>query len=344
MWEKISVSRRLDTLCGSFSFETSDRKEFPISTGDLVEIYINNNRFLKGFIFSKPQTGDSNSNNVIISGRDITADIVDSSIPSNAKNIDGTTDLVTICKNVIAGLGLNIPVIDESGVDLKFNEESLHSGMSGGNVWDMLQGFSRQKQVVLRTSNDGELIIYKPAKVFAKDSLINKVGNLSNNILSWNIKDAQDDRYNQYHCLSQDNFASYDTYDEDGSNRGSTVLDNGIRKTRMLEIIAEESFDDDECKKRASEEANIRRAQGKQYICSVPTPIQSDGSLWTIGDLVKINDDLAGIHGNFLLDEIKCSQDIIAGTKTYLTFTLPDAYQAIAEESDLVKRKINFEN
>lgn len=341
LWESVSVSRSIDNLCGTFSISTSNKpSSYPVKLGDVIQILINNVIVLTGFVEQFSGSGDLQSDQITLSGRDLTADIVDSSLPEQAKNIEGAVTLQNLCEAVIGGLGISIAIIDESGGIAAFSEDDLQAGQSGGNAFQYLESFARKRQVYLQTSSEGDLVIFRPGNERAASSLTHKLNEVNNNVKSWNVNLSSSQRFGTYVCRSQDNvgFNFESDYSGDGNNRNGEAVDQDIRATRYLELIAEETMTDKDCVQRAKEESNLRRAKSLEYTATVAGAEQIDGSLWELGKLVKIDDEFANVRGIFLIKSIGYNHSL-AGTETQIVVAQPDAYNVKDIISKNVSRK-----
>lgn len=333
-FENFSFSRSLDDVCASFSFESINKPDYPYKIGNKIEILINNKLVFTGYIFNENTSGDVAGSTKSVSGRDLTGDLVDSSLPASAKNLEGAISLKKMAETVLSGLGLDIKVIDRSGGIEDFTEDDLQAGASGSMAFEYLRTFARKRQVYFITDETGNLVIFKPSGVKAYSPLILRKGDSDrSNIKYFNKTKSHNQRFGRYICRSQD---------DEEVDRNGDAIDNDIRSSRYLEIIAEESMDDDVCVKRAKEEANIRRIRGEAYSAIVAGVEQADGSFWAVGAEVKVYDEVSGVKGVFLIRKIDIKQTPESGTLTTITVALPDAYQSkdivtptIARKSDM---------
>lgn len=341
LWEDASYNRSLDYLCGSFSFSTTDKSPlpYPVKKGDEVEISINGSTVLSGFVEKISIKGSLSGTSVDVSGRDKTADIVDSSVPEGAKNNEGSFSLSSLCSAVISGLGVSVGIVDDSGGIEPFTEKDLQAASSGSNAFDFLNNFARKRQVYLITSPGGDMILYRPGGRFASTVIRNEQNNRLNNVLSWSCENSDEQRYNQYKVKSQDNigFDKDANSDNEGMQRKGIAFDDDIRNTRYLEIIGEESMKDTEAKDRADEEANLRRARGFSYGAELAGITQDNGELWQIGQLVEIRDYRSGVYGYYLAKDIEIKQGL-DGSYTSLTLVEPDAYLVAPTKTKKSKR------
>lgn len=344
-FKEINLSRKIDNLCGDFSIITPYSSNYPIKEDDPISIYIGSNLFLTGYVFDIDITSSINGSSISIIGQDKTTDILDSSIPDNAKTPNSGITLKEMCELIIDGLGIpDISVIDESNIDLTFSENHFELGGSfSGNCWEMLQEMARSKQVIIRTNPSGNIVIYRPTQTFAEDYIKNTKNSFDNNVLMSRFFKSKRGRYGKYVCSSQDNYATefyQDSYSDEGDQRSGQAIDFDVRQTRYLEINAELSLTDNDCTDRAVQEANIRRTQNQIYTCETILPIQSNGKLWDIGELVYVKDDIIGANGYFILSSFNCLQDINSGTRTTLELIPSDAFLQISSEDENTKRKI----
>jgi len=339
LWKSATVQRSIDSNAGSFRFSNSSTvplSNYPVKTGDFVEILVSGIRKVAGFVDEITGSQDEDSHTIEVSGRDNTSDLIDSSIPDGAKVTEGPVPLVALCEKIISAIGTKIKVINTVSDLADFTSQDLQAAGSGETCMAYLVSFARKRQVYLVPDGSGNLVIFRPDKSNqAVTPLLHKVGGISNNVATYSFRQSQQNRFNQYLCRSQDNFGfdPFGDYSGEGTDRKNSVEDSQIRPSRYLEIQAEESMNDKECSERAAEESNIRRAFGTEYTASVPGVTQSDGTLWDFGQFVDVVDDYADISGKFLIKSVEYAIDTEGGTRTQNTCVPPDAYQVTAEPS-----------
>jgi prophage tail gpP-like protein len=350
LWESANYSKSLDQMVGTFSFLTSQRPDFPVKRGDRVEILVNNIIQMTGFVFNRSISGDMGGVKVNISGYEKTKDVLDSSLPDIAKQNEGEITLKAICESVVKGIGLDIKIIDDTGGINPFKTTDSQAGASCSNAFDYLESFARKRQVYLTTSSSGNLVLFRPDKSFtAVSPLIHQSNNNNNNIQSFTLNDSEEQRFNTVICRSADNggFDFNSDFSDKSTDRNGTAIDSQIRSSRYLEIRAEESMKDNECGDRAKEEVNNRRLKGLSYSCSISSQQQSDGSLYQLGQRVKIIDDFAGVKGWFLLKSItnqSATKNPASQSSIGLTLTLPDGYTPQDVLTSSVARKASIED
>lgn len=343
-WKSASVQRSIDSNCGAFRFSnstTAPLADYPVKTGDFVEIIINGTRKVAGFVDEITGTQDENSHTIEVSGRDTIADLIDSSVPDAAKVTKGPISLKSLIEGAISALGAAINVTSNVTGLASFETEDLQAASAGETCMAYLVSFARKRQVYLVPDGAGGLIIYRPDKSNkASSPLLHKQGGRNNNVLTYSFTQSQQHRFNEYKCRSQDNFgfSAIAEYFGEGTNRKSSANDSQIRASRYIEFMAEETMTDKTCAERAAEESNIRRANGINYTVSIPGATQANGTIWDFGQFVTVDDDYAGIKGTYLIKSVEYAIDTTAGTRTQLTLVAPDAYQVTAEPTKEDKR------
>ena len=337
-WEEATYTRSLDDLCGTFSFTTSDKHPpdtYPVNKGDALQVFINRTALLTGFVDTINIRGSEAGTFVNVSGRDKTQDIVDSSVPPDAKNIEGPISFVSLCETVISGLGANIQVIDQTGGVPDFTATDLQAGATAENAFYFLESFARKRQIYLNTNGNGDLVLFRPGRVTSSTVLRNEIGGERNNVKAWESQNTDTARFNQYVVRSQDNigFDEAMEYFGEGNSRSGTATDSAIRSSRYFEIIAEESMNDSDSSNRAAEESNLRRTRSFSYLAAIAEIVQDNGELWDVGITVPVVDQKCDVNGQFLIRTLRMSQNVEGGTETILTVSEPDAYNLNAQLS-----------
>lgn len=333
-WENSSVNRSIDVNAGEFQFTSTSKipSEYPIKTGDAVQIYINGTPKITGFADSTIGRGTKQEGQFItISGRDNTSDLVDSSMPDSVKALEGPITLQKLCQTVIDALGASITAVVSGNFTIdEFSDEVEFVADSGRGCMEFLVAFARKRQVYLVPSGDGNLLIFRPGATVSTTAILNEKNNVKNNVLTWNVSLSHQERFNRYVVRSQDNFGfdNFADYSNGfGVDRTGFAVDNEIRTSRFLEIQAPETQNDEETSQTSIELANLRTANSQEYTCKLSGVKQNDGTVWDFGQLVSIRDDFADIRGTFLIKAIDYDIDLKTGSTVMLTCVPPEAYQ-----------------
>lgn len=331
-----SVSSSLKTLSGSFSLAVSanERELLPIKMSDTIEILIDDNVVLSGYLDKLSGDHSSSSHTISLTGRDKTADIIDSTV-SSKKEYKGPFSLKKLIENVLRDSGIkDIKVIDEVGNLDNFTKSDSISAEIGQTIFDFIDTYASKRQVLLTTDGLGNLVITRGASENSGITLVKLKSDPTkrNNILSSSINIDNSQRFNKYIVQTQANpiFSLSSSSPEKDTNINSSAIDSEIRASRVLEFQAEESLTDATAKQRAEWEANLRRSNSFTYTAVVQGHSYAEG-IWKVNTLVAVIDEYWDISSDGLLvSDIEYSYGL-DGTLTKLTFVYPESYTVQAE-------------
>jgi len=341
----IDVSRRLDTISGDFSFRavsTLDRR-FPIKTGDRVRVLVENTPVITGYAEYININYSSSDHIVLIRGRDVTADLIDSTLGDEITFTGGVT-LEQVVRATRDSINLeDVGVV--SNVDLDpFGESIIVSSEVGQKAFDFLEKYARIQNVLLTTDGDGNVVITRSSNARINTQLLNIASGSSsqhpNNITNGGVTNDMTNRYNTYIVRSGEaltSFALFDDFDnidqyfdeftDQAVQNSGAAQDIEIRSSRIFDFQAEHPSDSDQCVNRAKWEANYRRAKSFDYYCTTPgfTAVL-DGFIWRPNLLVKVIDDFADVNADLLVEQVRYISSLDKN-ETKLTLVTQDAYQ-----------------
>lgn len=337
-----SVTRRFDSLCGSFDIKTTKDKmsEYNISPNDSCRIFVNGKKVLTGFVEIISPSEDADSSEVSLTGRCKTCDIVDSNLPVPI-NLSGTFTLVTVANKVIEALGIDCKVINEVP-DLKsFTNADIISSEVDENAFDFLNKYAEKVSVLLITDADGNLVITRggAGKKKKDDMFINEYDGENNNILSSSAGYDYTQRFNTYIFCSQanTNTTSSDTkIDINHISQKAVAIDDEIRPSRIFVKKTENSCSAEICKQMADLECNIRRANSLSYQNEIAGYEFNDGSLFDINTIAHVYDDDCEIDSELVIKS--CTYNFGDGATTSLEFADVDAFTLQATMDSLTEK------
>lgn len=342
----INCSRSLKQLYGQFRILSSANvnNKLPVKIGDAVKILADGVIILNGYIQNLSVYYGASNHTITIIGNCRTVDINDSSVIGQ-KTFNGVVSFEKVARTVLDNAEMSfIDIINETNEDIKFNATDIIQAEVGQSIFDFLEKYSRKKQFILTTNEDGNLLMLRASNQRLGLDLLRLENNNTNNILNANLDSGIENRYNKYICRSQLNpyEQSGNVLPQDISNQNnSTGIDNLIRPSRVLEFQTENDEDNMSTGNRAQFEANVRRANSVNYTCSVQGH-SVNGVPFKINRLAFINDDFAGISSDMLLHTVNFSYDVSGGSISELSFTYPDAFtlNAVQENKNKARSKI----
>lgn len=344
-FETGNVSRRFDEFCGTFDFKCSkdDADDFNIDEQSYCTIYVNDKKVMTGVIDKVSPSEDANSSSVNISGRDITCDIVDSTLPTSI-SLSGEFDLVTVVEKVVEALGLQdlVKVINNIPDLKKFTSADVVSSEVDKNAFEFLNEYAQKVSAILITDEDGNIVITRAGEKTVPDKILNQFGNPDNNVLSSSAGYDFSERYYKYIVVSQSNATTEKKeITLDSVSQKGIAYDEAVRKSRVKVIKADNSCNSETCQEIATLEANVRRANSLKYNCSLAGYQLNNGDLYSINTLMTVIDDDNFIESQLMVKSV--SFDFGDGSITNLEFASLDAYtlQANLDEIDARTNKTN---
>jgi prophage tail gpP-like protein len=321
---EISINSSLENFCSSFSFATTLKEKlsfFGDKTGKFtndiklqnkVRIYIDDIKILTGYIEALDLDYDSQSHNIVYSGRDIGGDMVDSSI------IQATykqRNFAMLSQIVLAKNGFtDVKVINKAGLLFLESTEVIKTE-EGEKIFDFLDRYAKKLQVFIKINRDGDLEIAREDDTVVKNMLINN-RTKDNNILSAKLQLTTKDRFNLVNVYSQ---ANNKTHTSTGISQKGTAKDSVIRYTRRISLSMNTASQSKTLNALAQWNVNVRRAKGSRYICKV-VDFYSErienilvfelgyNKIWQPNTLVDIVDEVAQIEGTFLIQGVEFTQ------------------------------------
>lgn len=362
-FESITVTKSMQNLCGQFTFRTvKEGALIPFANGAQVRILIGTPRtgfetVLNGYIEEMLPEHDDKRHFIIVSGRDKTEDVLDSTIGGNI-TFNAPISLVSLTQKVLKNLGItginvsiDVKVPDLTEADLQFTGGEVFSSLTGESVFNFLSRYARKKQVLLTTDQNGDLLFTRTSNNVIKTRLIYKnVTAKQSNILSGRGAFNNSKRFNRYNCYSQFNPTALrdDSKAIPATTETKTIgsaTDDGIRSSRVFNFIGDSPFsdaavlrtqgwsqkrsDDNDSTNRAIWESNVRRAKSFYYIAKIlGYRAYEDGIIWRPNLLVHVDDEDVQINSQLLINKVTYSKDL-SGSTTLLEFVSKDTFDLL---------------
>lgn len=333
----VRVTRQLDTLAGSFSFNATSVSKInpiPFLQNDICKVYIDNILFLTGYIEVINVSYSSNTHSINIEGRSLTADIIDSTI--DAIEIVPPISLQKAIETVVAHIGSNIKVISNvTNLDNFNSAEDVLSPEVGDNAFSFIEKLARKRQVLLTSDKNGNLVITRSGSTRSPITLKSLISYDGNNILGASVSYDNSNRFYRYIVKSQlnlvaANFSGISDMSSVSEQKSKPHIDSDIRSSRQFVTQAENSSSDKQSSDRAIWEANIRKARSLVYSCT--TPIKSvDGALWEPNQITHVIDDFSNIDSELLLNSVTY-EDSNDNSQVNLAYVNKNAYKLELEK------------
>lgn len=363
-FKKISLNASLLRAARDFSLTlvSTDLSDYRMKVGNDIRIYVDDQLRFNGFIEKLQRVQRVNSDEIIISGRSKTADLIDSLINEQVE-FRGQQSLQTVAKTLIDYLeGFKIgttvipsgiaPVIepfikvivDEEINDFKADEDLNEE--PGQSYFSIIEKFARKRSVLVTTNGNGDLVFTRGRGT--RDTPL-KIRNLAsdqaNNLLKrMTVTFDASKRYSNYRAISQPasgEIASLSVITpENLILSGDEVLDPNIRSTRRKVFITENSSSNLDCEDRAKWEAIKQQAEFVVY--EVTTQEHSfRGNAWDSNSAVDVQDEFADLNTKMLIRDVFFEESVTGGETTRLVCVNPTAYTFLKPTQETIGELYN---
>lgn len=341
-----TVEIRLDTLSNVFSFSavSAEDKPLPFTGGEPCRVMVNDQPVLTGFIEVVEGSYNANSHTISVQGRDKTGDLLDSSLDV-ISDLSSTITFKKIIERIIDDIGADVKVIDNANPDPFKLGTDIQSPEVGDNAFNFIEALARKRQVLLSSNGDGDIVITRASSSDSGAKLQNIANSDDNNILNASYSYDTTGRFNFYKAASSLNLLAVAPGNVAPSNlvdQSASAQDSNVRQGRKFVFVPENNLPIADCSKRATWEANIRKARGKVYSCVVYGYEFAEGQLWDINHLVTVVDEFAEINAKMLINSVTFGFDVDNGSTTTLSIIEKNAYTLTLQEPKAQQVGPNF--
>lgn len=289
-WKTVDVERRLDAVSGTFRLSIQHVEPWPITAGDAVEIYIGDVLLMTGYVDSIDATIDSESSELVVSGRDKTQDLVDCAAPESPTELRSVT-LEQIATHVAQPY--DVEVITRLNEDLPFEVWRANAGES---AWSAIERGCRKRGALAFADERGRLVLAFPATARTERDI--GPGDWLSASLSWTAAD----RFQTYVVTGQ-RPGNDDAWGAVVAEARGVARDAGVQRPRVLVKVAEGPVNQAEADQYAAWLATVRAARSAQISIKLlgwrQTP--RTGPLWQVNQLVGVNLPRWRLRGELLL-------------------------------------------
>lgn len=339
---KLSVTQSIEDFAGVFNFEATDvdgtfnRDDYPAKIGSFCRVTIDDIAVLTGYVEVIDISQDAESHSVNIAGRDVTCDLVDSSVPPSLNFSAQTISLEKMINDLQDLIGLDLPIINEVADLTDFDSDTIFSLEAQGTIFEFLEPLARKKGVLLTTDGNGSIVITRGGfgGELGKDifNILKDGESGNNNVISSRITYDYSDRFQEYIGGSQSNLQALSDLDSDVDNESitnsiaSVIDDKAPRDTRKFYFIAEETTNTADLNTRINWEANVRKTRSRVYEATLEGHTITGGVPYWFNEKAIVIDDPMGVSERMLVQSVTFTESVADGELTTLKFVYRDAY------------------
>ena len=352
-WISAEVSRDLKDFSGSFSFTFRDRYRsakalqyasrgapYKLRPGPAVEILINGQVVLKGWIDkASPDIGDREAS-VTISGRDKAGDLIDSAAmtdgPAEFKNVK----LEDAARRIATPYGLTVRSEIDTG-----NPFERYSLALAETAFSAIEKGARSRHALILSDGVGGIVITRTGKTRAPADL-----KLPGNVLRSSATFSHENRHSETivrgqgekagkkrgsanlnvtaEPLAPDDRVAGDGSATDRERKGTAATgrakDSEITRHRPVVHLARSKADNLSASDEADWRMRTARAESEEVTHTV-RGFDVGGKLWQVNQMAAVSDAYLDIERDMLISKVAYREDD-AGRLTELSIISPEAF------------------
>jgi prophage tail gpP-like protein len=339
-WEAASLDDVFGkSLCSRFQFTLSDRwrTDFavrPIKSGMACEVWVDDELRLTGWIFGVNAGYGPNRHGIKITGRDLTADLVDCSstihlsaaATGKGKGGQGSKGgggvvgawtnrkLEDIARDLCAEFGVPFVAGDDTGAPIAQARLQL-----GETPFQILEKLCRQRNVWCASTVRGELTFLR-----ASSAKLDGVLKRGVDILEADAEFDDSNRFSDY--IGKGQQRGSDTIGPaQAAQVGATVSDPSITRHRPIIVQGEDQQNGETLADRVANEMHKKIGDSRSVPIGVAGWRMKDGTVWPTNRRVAIQDDWLGLDAEYLIERAAFRMDK-STHQTTLTLVPPEKY------------------
>lgn len=317
-WMRVNIGAGIERQARDFDLGLSWRwpgqdQPLPIKQGAKAQVWIGQDLVLTGWVFATPINHTPDQITRGVSGRSLTADLVDCS----AVNKPGQWRKQSVQKIVQAlAKPFGLPVVSQVPETQALADHSIEPGETVFESIDRLLTLSR----LLSTDDaQGRVVIVEPGSGGrAHDAL--EVGR---NVLSGGASLDFSQIMSEYRVVGQKS-GTDESWGEDTNEVTASVTDPRATRYRPLQIQQQGQVTSLLARERVNWERGSRMGKALAAGYTVQGWRQSNGALWVPNLIVPVRDPIVGFERDMLITEVRYSLDE-NGTTASLSVAPPEA-------------------
>ena len=331
-WKSIRVDQGLEQCSGGFDLGVSDRwsgqdSRVAIYPGEQCVVLIGTEPLVTGWVDAVETGLDAGKHDIRVSGRDVTADLVDCSAIRKSGQWQGQR-IEKIAADLAAPFKA-IKVRVDAGVSTG-KPLATFALQEGETVFCAIDRAARMRGLMLTTDGKGSLVITRPGVGRIATPLV-----VGDNVLSLRVRVDWRDRHSSYVIKGQTSGVHWDGNSaiaragvgKSASQMSAIATDPDVKRYRPLVMVGEAPDAGSSLHDRVLWEASVRAARALDVQVEVAGWHHAAG-LWAPNRLVQLHAPAVGLDAELLLHRVSFALDE-QGRRTTLTLTRPDAFKVL---------------
>ncbi len=269
---------------------------------------------MRGYIDTIDNGYDHKRSNILISGRDRVADLLDC-----AAVVDGAHEYKNQKLNAVIEAILKpyaIPLTVSADIGKEFTRIAINPGET---AFELIERVCRYRAILPISDGVGGLHLVKPSTEDTGVSLI-----YGENILQASASMDYRDLFSEYIFKAQSEADDFTTAEKSASPIGRAI-DDKVKRYRPHVEIAEMQGHSQTLSERAEWQKKFNRARALKVSCTVQgLNVSKNGELWMPNTIVHVKCPKLQLDRSMLITAVTFKQD--SSTQTTLDMTLPKAF------------------
>lgn len=319
-WKSVEISAGLERQARDFNLSITwkwpgQNVAVPIKKGDRCEVRIGGDLVLTGWVFATPISYDDKQINLSVTGRSLTADLVDCAAvnkPGQWKN----QGVLSIVQALAAPY--SVTVLSEIAETAKLSDHTIEPGET---VFESIDRLLTLFRVFSTDDAQGRVVLAQPG---SQGRAVDRL-ELGGNILSGDAPLDFSGVFSEYRVIGQRSGTDED-FAKTVSEISASVTDDRTGRKRVLVIHESGQLTNELAQARANWERGHRMGKALTVTYKVRGWRQSNGALWRHNMLVRVVDPLIGFDRDMLISEITYSLSA-EGTVATVVVGPPDGFE-----------------
>ena len=300
-WKSVEITAGLEDQARSFNVSLTwkwaeEAQNVPIRQGDKCQVRIGHDLVLTAWVFATPVSYDDKQITKSISGRSLTADLVDCA----AINKPGQWNNQAVLSIVKAlASPYSVPVISEIPEGGKLSDHTLEPGETVFSSTDRLLTLFR---VFSTDDARGAAVLANPGSAGRTFDAI-EVGK---NVKAGDAPLDFSGVFSEYRVLGQKS-GTDEEYGADAAEVSATLADDRVGRKRVLIIQESGQVTNELAQARANWERSSRMGKALSVTYTVQGWRQSNGQLWRHNMIARVIDPIIGMDRDMLISRITYS-------------------------------------
>jgi prophage tail gpP-like protein len=273
-----------------------------IDEGTQVEVEVDGDLFLTGFVDDSIESHDAHTHRWSISGRARTSDLCDCTAIYKGSRIYGKS-ILKIAELLCKPFGISVTIDRTLVTDLELSETVANFKLDEGEtVFEALSQLTRKFGLVIQTTPAGDLLLTRATRLPSGSLIRSGV-----NIESATYTGTWRDRFSLYTFKAQ--MRADDNWHGASANQiKHVVTDPAVKRYRPIVISPEHHDTVAKIKRRATWERNIRAGKSQQITCVIDGWSGLSG-IWKPNTMPRFTDTVLGVDSNLLITSSELYQD-----------------------------------